>query len=211
MRGLVIGSMGFPGIDEVIARHAMDADLIVAADAGAGLALRAGVTPSLVVGDMDSASRESVDALRHLGVEFMIFSPDKDVSDLDIALRECRHRGCESIRVIGVSGGRVDHELVAFGSVARCADLSPSLIGPGYRAVVLSPSGTAQTVVAGPGVTFSLLALLGDAVVSCTGAKWPLDHAPLTPLSSLGLSNLAECAQCLVVVWSGTVACIVWE
>ena len=62
MKTCVFG--GGPGINiEKAAFIASDCDLVLAADGGADAAVRGGVIPSKVVGDLDSISQETMDLL----------------------------------------------------------------------------------------------------------------------------------------------------
>jgi thiamine pyrophosphokinase len=184
---IVADSPSIVPVDELGAL-AEGADLVIAADGGARRCLEAEVLPGLVVGDVDSLDPESERELRHRAVLFVTVPADKDMSDLDVAVGEARALGVESLVVVAALGGRLDHELSALGTVARAADMSPELVAPGATALVLSPTGRATASVAGP-ATFSLMPLLSDALVSCTGARWMLTNARLEPISSLGLSN----------------------
>jgi thiamine pyrophosphokinase len=188
MRTLIVAdSPSALSVDELLS-IASAADFVIAADGGAAKCLRATVVPDLVVGDLDSLDAESERELRHRAVLFVTVPADKDVSDLDIAVREARALGADSLVVVGALGGRVDHELAGLGTLARAADLSPELVAPGAVALVLSPLGRPTASVTGP-APFSLVPLLGVARVSCAGARWMLTNELLEPISSLGLSN----------------------
>jgi thiamine pyrophosphokinase len=109
MRGLlVIGGAG-PAA-EVLREQARGVDLIVAADSGLDLAVSAGLTPALVVGDMDSLSDTSL-LDRYPPENVIRFSADKDETDTEIGLRLMAERGCTDITLAGGGGGRIDHLL----------------------------------------------------------------------------------------------------
>jgi len=83
-------------------------DFVVAADSGLEYALDAGITPDLVVGDMDSL--RNPDLLLALPRDRICLYPrDKDYSDTDLAFLACRERGVDDIVLIGGGGGRIDH------------------------------------------------------------------------------------------------------
>src|SRR5680860_704700 len=67
-----------PGGDDpgaTVLSRARKADLVIAADSGLDHATRHGVTPDVLVGDMDSVDPASV---RRFGGDISIHSPDKD-------------------------------------------------------------------------------------------------------------------------------------
>jgi thiamine pyrophosphokinase len=78
-----------------------------AADSGLIAAEEAGITPSLVVGDMDSLDGSRLSAYPPQSV--MRYPRDKDYTDTELALREVIKKGCDEVWIIGGGGGRVDH------------------------------------------------------------------------------------------------------
>jgi thiamine pyrophosphokinase len=85
-------------------------DLIVAADSGLEPALAAGLSPDLVVGDMDSLSNVSL-LDRFPPSHVLTFPRDKDETDTETGLRIMKERGCGDITLAGGGSGRIDHLL----------------------------------------------------------------------------------------------------
>lgn len=90
---------------------AVKATCVVAADRGAVYCREAGITPRVVVGDMDSLDAGVVEAMEASGSEVLRFSADKDRTDTEIALDEAIRRGAERVVILGALGGRIDHAL----------------------------------------------------------------------------------------------------
>jgi len=174
------------GDPNTLARIVTPGCLLIAVDGGAGLCLAAGLTPDLVVGDMDSVDPHTLTALELRGVELVKVPAEKDFNDLQLGVDEALARGATSLTATGVVGGRVDHLLCNLGTLQT--DLPVSVV---ERDVTIDFLGASRSgcVVSGDDVTFSVVALGGECTVSVTGARWPLDRAVLEPLSSLGLSN----------------------
>ncbi|HKL85030.1 MAG TPA: thiamine diphosphokinase [Treponemataceae bacterium] len=81
---------------------------VVAADSGFDAALSAGITPDVIVGDMDSL--KNIEALNLIEPnKVKKFSEDKDLSDTEIAFNYCVSSGSDDIVLIGGGGGRMDH------------------------------------------------------------------------------------------------------
>jgi thiamine pyrophosphokinase len=80
-------------------------DLLVAVDGGADALARVGLVPALLVGDMDSISAETREALEARGVEVVLLRTAKDEADLEAALRLVVDRGADDITVYGALGG----------------------------------------------------------------------------------------------------------
>ena len=102
---------GEPPSKSLIKDKASRAAWIIAADRGAGYCLDAGIVPHLVVGDRDSLEEGDLERIEASGIEYRWFSPDKDRTDTEIALREALHRGARHIEILGAVGDRFDHTL----------------------------------------------------------------------------------------------------
>lgn len=189
---------------------AADADLIVAVDGGGALCRRAGVTPHLVVGDLDSLPRATAQALEADGVEFRRFPAEKDDSDLALALAIAGERSATEVFVTAASTRRLDHTLAALAALCHTPELRPVLIEPHVEAFVLAPGAREELRVNRAGTTLSLMAFGGPARVSAEGVRWPLAEALLDPTSTRGLSNVVEAGREAVVrVHEGVVIAIV--
>ncbi len=101
--------------DELVA----GAGLVIAADGGLAHADALGVSPDLIVGDMDSVSPELL--ARYAGVERETHLERKDQLDLELALEAAVARGATTLRIVGAFGGRLDQSLAALLIAARYA------------------------------------------------------------------------------------------
>jgi thiamine pyrophosphokinase len=145
--------------------------LVAAADAGLLLALRLGLRPDLVVGDMDSLP----DAGLLAGFppqSVMRFSPDKDETDTEIGLRLLAGRGCDDVTIAGGGGGRMDHLLAIAALFER---ERPPRRWVTDREDIRLVDGPFH-VEGWQGSTVSLLPLGAEVTgMSSEGLAWPLD------------------------------------
>jgi thiamine pyrophosphokinase len=167
-------------------------DLVVAADSGYDAAVDAGLTPTHLVGDLDSISAAGLASARAAGIPIEPYDPDKDHTDTTLALRRAVALGATDVTLLGpATSDRLDHllgALTALGDpvLAGC-EVSGELGGSSVR--VLHPGHTTVLHLAATGV-FSLLAMHGPCDgVTVSGARWPLNDARLVPGSTLGVSN----------------------
>lgn len=203
-KALIIG--GSPeGKARVVRALADSAQVVIAVDSGGALCLAAGVTPTSVVGDLDSLAASDLAALRDAGVPFEIHPAEKNVTDLDIAIDYARRAGTTRIVATGVLGARIDHSLGSIGTLARAADLCPSIEEELVSACVLDSRYRARVELSGEGTTVSVMAVCGSARVSVNGVHWPLVGAQIEPLSTLGVSNVLTASEASVEVLEGTV------
>jgi thiamine pyrophosphokinase len=183
-------------------------DLLIAADGGLSLALALGLTPHVIIGDMDSASREDVARARDQGAELELFPRDKDQTDLELALRSALDQGCDFVLIIGGLGGRSDQSLA---NVLLLAD--PALVGIDIRLddgveEAFITRGYAE-VTGRAGDIVSLLPLTEPAEgIATDGLRYPLNGETLWPYQTRGVSNEMTGERAAVRVEKGLLICI---
>jgi thiamine pyrophosphokinase len=193
--------------DAEVVRHA---DLLVAADGGARWTERLGVTPHLVVGDLDSLDEAALSRLSLAGARVERHPIDKDASDTELAVEAALKSGADRVVVLGAFGGnRLDHEL------ANVLLLADPAIGAGVR---LQRGSTSVRAISGPGTlqletgvgaTVTLLPVgVGAEGVTTRGLRYALDGEPLMVGRSRGLSNVITDEPASVSLLSGTLLVI---
>ena len=185
-------------------------DMVIAADGGADVCLALGITPSLIIGDLDSISPAARRHFEAAGVEFSRHPRDKDQSDLELAVHAAVSQGAVHITICCAMGGRWDMTIANMLLL-----LSPQLkhtttrITDGRQHMRLLSSGDRVAFVGHRGDTLSLIPL-GDAArgISATGVAWPLDNAVLYPWQSRGVSNQFVDDTVIVSVTTGHLLCV---
>ena len=183
---------------------------VVAADRGVDHALALGIVPDLAVGDFDSVSASGLERVVDAGGEVQRHRPDKDATDLELALDAGLDRSAERLIVIGGDAGRLDHLLASVAVLARPrhAGLRVEAHLGDHRVDVVHP-GQRTALSGAPGVLVTLLAHGGPATgVTTTGLRFALADAVLDPWSSLGVSNEFAEATASVTIASGVVLAI---
>lgn len=206
MEGRVLIVAAAPYVDadaEFLKRLATDASFVAGVDGGAGRCLDAGIVPDVVIGDLDSLDLSHARALRERGVPFEIAPADKDVTDLDLTLDHVAALGATDIVLTGCVSGRLDHTLAVIGSLAHHAGLRPVVAEPSLDGWILADRYRDKVRIVDAGATFSVIPVLGEAVVSVSGARWPLEHARLAGLGSRGVSNVALAEGAAVQIHAG--------
>ncbi len=203
---VVVVAGGDPPTSEEIARLPIN-PIVVAADHGLDHALAAGLTVAVAVGDMDSVSPEALTKAEQSGTRIERHPPDKDQTDLELAL-ELATRLADQIIVIGAGGGRLDHLIGNLNVLASPAwagvDIEAWLNNA--QAVVVHGQRTLEVDVGG---TVSLFALGGPARISTTGLAWPLNNEVLDPLTGRGVSNRATTPTPQITVSEGVVLAVI--
>jgi thiamine pyrophosphokinase len=209
-RAAIVLAGGDPAALHVRA-HLPDDAVVIAADSGLHQAGPLGLHVDYVVGDLDSAAPELVERARADGAVVERHPPDKDATDLELALDRARAVGAERITVVGGAGGRLDHFVanVTLLASGRFADLEiDARLDDAYVAV--AQGGRPALAIAGtPGSLLTLLPAGGDAIgITTTGLQYPLHDATLAPGTTRGVSNVLADAPASVVLRHGTLLVI---
>lgn len=186
-------------------RTALDhTPLVIAADGGARIALHFGLDVHIVIGDLDSLDAAELRALRSQGAAIQEFPPEKNETDLELAL----HRACEAnatwIRIIGGVGGRLDQTLgnlylMALPILQGC-DIR--LVAGRQEAWLLYPGE--HRITGAPGDTVSLIPL-GGAVhnVRTERLYYPLCDETLMFGPARGMSNVMNAEDARISITEG--------
>jgi len=185
-------------VKKLICQEAKDA-LLVAADSGFTAAVKAGLQPDWVIGDMDSI--DDPECLALLPQERVIrFERDKDFTDTELAVSLADEKGCGDIWIIGGGGGRLDH-LFGIRSLFE-RDIFPRRWITDTADIRCIEAGSKEQGAEKRGGSFVCEVLEKEAVVSVfplgagpweaksSGLKWPLDGVSWNR-GFFGLSNVA--------------------
>ena len=80
-------------------------DFIICADGGTRHAFALNLKPDLVIGDMDSIQKEHWQKLEETGISIELFPPDKNETDLELALNRAFELEPKEIIIIAASAG----------------------------------------------------------------------------------------------------------
>jgi thiamine pyrophosphokinase len=186
-------------LEEVLRR----AELVIAADSGFDLALRLGLLPDLLVGDLDSVAASP--QLSAFPPERILRYPrDKDETDAELGLRLFAGRGFRRVVLAGGGGGRLDHLLAVAALFER--ENPPAAW---YTALERIERVQGEALLSGcQGLRVSFFPLgAGAGDLSSNGLKWPLDGLQW-PRGSGGVSNLVTADPARVRVGRGSLLMI---
>ena len=206
----VIVANGLPADPACDRRHIKQGDLVIAADGGAAYCRKLGITPAVVIGDMDSIDRNTEKTLISEHTEIIRHPPHKDATDLELAIRLALERGARSLVILGALGGRWDMSvgnlfLLALPELREI----PVKVIDGNQEISLLTGKNSAIFKGKPGDTLSLLPA-GQNVegVTLEGLEYPLEKATLTFGSSRGTSNILRGDTATVSMESGTLICV---
>ncbi len=196
MRVLIFANGQLPDLDAARAIIHPD-DIIIAADGGTRLILALGRIPSVVIGDLDSITKDERRKIEEAGAQVIRFPRDKNETDLELAIQHARGLKPTQIIIVGALGGRLDQTLgnIALLSNPKLATCNLQLDDGVEEAFFCRD----QLEVRGrSGDLVSLIPWSGAvAGIRTEGLRWPLSDETLHPHKTRGISNemLAETAS----------------
>lgn len=95
----------FPDLRE----YNMENSIWVGVDRGVFHLLKMNIRPIIAFGDFDSVSSEELQFIENEVKELKRFRPEKDETDMELALQWALDQNPATIRIFGATGGRLDH------------------------------------------------------------------------------------------------------
>ncbi len=170
----------------VVRALAGQARLIVCADGGAAHAVRLGVRPTIILGDLDSLSRTARKALPDVP---LLYIDDQESTDLEKAVRFCIRSGFRSIAITGGLGSRIDHSTGALGLFKKFRNACELTLYDTVGMLTLLPRSARLTTRRGE--QLSLIPLDHCRGISTTNLLYPLRNESLRLGVREGISNVA--------------------
>ena len=204
MRAIIVAN-GSIEEDETYAQVMQADDVIIAADGGTLLALKLGLQPHVVVGDMDSLPPELRAELTARGCQFVSHSPRKDETDTELAIQYALRAGADEIVLLGAIGDRLDHTLanVLLLGMPELERTAATIIAGGTQ-VWLLRGGCELEFGGAAGDIVTLLPLGRDAIgVSTAGLEWALHNDALHFGPARGVSNVMTMPEARVRLREG--------
>ena len=168
--------------------YTKDTDFIICLDGGWDIASAKNITVDLIMGDMDSLKGGLPE-----NVPIERFKPEKDYTDLELALKKAIYLNGKNITIIGGMGGRLDHTMANIQLLSQYTDFFDSLTMKDGRneCFVLNKNQNKGIVLPYDDNCYFSVFSLSD---KCTGltinnAKYPLTDYTLPRTGSLCVSN----------------------
>lgn len=197
-----------------LARFVQEDDYLIGADGGTLHALNIDRIPYVVVGDMDSIPPSIQRELRDQEVQFEKHRPEKNQTDLELAVERAIADGATSIVLVGVLGGRLDQTLANLLLLAQREwpvpiSIVDSLNDREQQAQLVRPNQPLH-LRGKIGTTVSALPLSERVTgITYSGLKYPLTDATLPFGSTHGISNELVASPATIEIGTGALL-VVW-
>ena len=163
-------------------------DFIICIDGGYDIAREYNITPDLLMGDFDS-----INSPLPGNIPTEHFPPEKDYTDLELALKKSVELKAKNVTIIGGIGGRLDHTFANIQLLSSYSNNFASLemLDGKNKYFVLNNTQTKGIKIPAESDSYiSLFSLSAKCTgVTFQGVKYPLDDAVLTREFPLGVSN----------------------
>jgi len=208
-RIIIFANGDIPALDKVRALI-RDTDTILCADGGTRHALAMGLTPNIIVGDMDSLPNEFQTS--SFDGEIVLFPKDKNETDLELALDLALTLDPDEITIIGALGGRIDQTLANIALISNLQSFDKLKTTPSNFNLKLNDGveelffcKDRSEVKGRAGDIISLIPWQGEVTgITTSNLKWPLHDETLYPDKSRGISNKMTANVATIQIKSGS-------
>lgn len=164
-----------------------DADIIICADGGANNAKKIGVTPNYIIGDLDSASKSSIELFKDKSK--IIKDDNQDNTDLEKALSLAETLNPSEILIMGAIGDRIDHTIANIMCLTK--------INSDIKAQIIDEKNIIELVENSADISgdkndiISIVPITDISNLCYTGLKWNVENLN-TNIGWFGISNRLE-------------------
>lgn len=167
-------------------------DYLLIADRGMQFCYEQGITPDYVMGDFDSSDAKIVSYYRNCeGVQIIEFQPEKDDTDMEIAIKKAIELGSDKILILGAFGGRMDHCLANIHLLKMTLDAGVETHLVDEQNDICLITGKCELEKESQYGKYVSFLPFTDRVTGITlqGFKYPLEDYTMDKGTSLGVSN----------------------
>lgn len=183
-----------------------EGDFIIAVDGGANKLIKTNFRPDVIIGDMDSISKNSLKKFR--SVKKIVFPREKDKIDLELAIDYCIEKKFSEIIILGAIGTRADMTITNIFALMQIPKKINAKIIHENQEIYLIPKKR-FSVEGIPGEKISLFAIKGDVVgLTLKGFKYELKNFRLKFGIGIGLSNEFKNKKAWITSKDGILLCV---
>jgi len=190
MRAVIITNGNKPS-KELAAKAIETADMVYCCDGAADWAKAIGINISILLGDMDSIKKETLEYYSRTSIDIIKLQREKDMTDTQYAADLATENGATEVTIIGAIGSRLDHTLANIHVLER-------LFKKGVNAKIIDDkntiyiAGEGESIINGKvGSCVSILPVKGSVFIEKTeGLYYPIENRSLYVEQPLGVSNV---------------------
>lgn len=192
MRAIIIcgGQVG-----EYIKGYIKEDDFIICADSGYDRAQAFGITPDIVIGDMDSV-KSGVSCENKI-----VYPARKNMTDGELSVLYALEHNFSEVLLFGMTGVRMDHTLANISLLKQMKDIDAVIIDANNEIYFAEGSITLCGKI---GDTVSIIPFEGDIEgVTTEGLDYILENGTIKSATTLGISNVMTKSECRITIEKG--------
>jgi thiamine pyrophosphokinase len=171
-KAVIIADGDFPQ-HEIPLRYLRESEFIICCDGSARYLADAGMTPSVIVGDMDSLSEE----LKERFADRLYVDSEQESNDLTKSVRWCLNAGYDDLVILGATGKREDHSV---GNISLLAEYIKIVnVKMVTDTGIFIPFVKSCTVDSAPGQQVSVFSIDPSTRITSYGLLYPLKNRNL--------------------------------
>jgi len=172
-----------------VSNYNLNFEQIIAVDSGIKHIYKLSLDPSILVGDLDSISKEDYQKVKETNIEIDSYHKNKDLTDFELSLNKVVNPHKKNIFIIGGEGGDVDHMLSVFFIISTKEFYQNITWLYGKQNILFKNNFSLEVDTK---MNFSLIPLTEIKSLYIKGAKWELENKNIEMGNSFTLRNQTE-------------------
>ncbi len=161
---------------------------LICADGGANSALKLGLVPDYIIGDLDSVS--SIALNRYKSKSRIIKIKRQNDTDVEKCLKFAIKSGYSEVVLMGATGNRLDHTFCNLGIIIKFFH-NIKIILTAEDSILIPYTGKVELKTV-PGETISVYGIDSNTKITSSGLKYPLNNVALPFGEKESTSNVSE-------------------
>ena len=172
-----------------VSNYNLNFEQIIAVDSGIKHIYKLSLDPSILVGDLDSISKEDYQKVKETNIEIDSYHKNKDLTDFELSLNKVVNPHKKNIFIIGGEGGDIDHMLSVFFIISNKEFYQNITWLYGKQNILFKNNFSLEVDTK---MNFSLIPLTEIKSLYIKGAKWELENKNIEMGNSFTLRNQTE-------------------
>lgn len=179
-------------------------DFVIGVDRAAYWLIKKDVVPHIAIGDFDSVTTEEMDVIKARIKDIQVFTPEKDFTDTELAIRVACKLHPQSIVIYGGSGSRLDHTIGTMQLLEMCAKSGiPAVFQDRMNEVVFSSRGRTILQKREGYRYISVIPLTHTIEISLRNVKYSAEKLTIRRGQTIGISNEFVGTEAEIIIHRG--------
>jgi len=161
---------------------------IIGVDNGAMHLFNRSLTPTTVLGDLDSIESSLLKKIKIMDIDLINYETDKDKTDFELSLNNIDNPNEKNIYLIGGEGGEVDHLFSIFSLIINYEFAENLTWFYKDKTIIFKTNVSIRMEL---GSDFSIIPITQLESLTITGAKWDVNKIDVKPGSTKTLRNIS--------------------